>query len=438
MITTATVKPKALSGEICAIPSKSHVHRLLIASSLADKHCFIPCGVLSGDISATCACLSALGAGIEIRDGGIYVTPLTRDEFGRPFGTNSPVLECGESGSTYRFIAPVICATGKGGAFLLKGRLAHRPMDELWRALESHGCSVSGKGKDRVELSGVLTPGDYKIRGDISSQFLSGLLFALPLLGGGSNIVVEGEIMSKGYVERTLKTLRFFCVDVSFDKDNNTFSVKGEQSYSLPFSGGGETPVLSPVGDYSNSAFWLCAAAAGGGDIAMSGLPTDSSQVDSEVLEILRRFGAGVSRADGKITVTKQKLKGITIDAGDIPDLVMPLAAVAAAAEGISVFKNVSRLKLKESDRLDAVRDTINSLGGKASHNGNELVIRGTGRIKGGRADSHGDHRIVMMAAILSVIAEGDIVITGADDVGKSYPNFFSDFEKLGGSVTLN
>ncbi len=420
----AVITPRPLSGELSAIESKSHVHRLLICASLGNRqNAYLPCRVISGDIGATVRCLNTLGADIKLSDSGFAICPVEKN-IGQPLAA----LDCGESGSTYRFLVPVAAALGKNAEFRLFGRLPGRPMDELWRVLENHGVSVEGKGGTNVKIRGKLTPGKFVVSGGVSSQFISGLLLALPMLDGDSELIVTGEVQSAGYIELTLSVLREFSVKIIGTRTG--FIIPGGQKYVTPHE-------LIPEADWSNAAVWLSAGAMRGSGITITGLKTGTVQGDSEVCEILKRFGAGVSIHENHVTVKPGILHGITIDAGNIPDLIPPLSAVAAAAEGVTVINNAGRLRLKESDRISAVCETVNSLGGHAEASGDTIIITGSGSLEGGAASSFGDHRIAMTAAVASVICRRQIEIYGAEATGKSYPMFFDDFAALGGEVLI-
>lgn len=418
--------PSRLGGIIEAIPSKSHVHRLLICAALGDRDVKIPCPTVSEDIEATARCLASLGAAVTYGYGGgaISISPIfcSADKKTAP----PALLDCGESGSTYRFLVPLAPALGRAAEFHLAGRLPQRPMDELWTALEAGGAHINGRGTSVVNITGQLASGRYVLPGDVSSQFISGLLFALPLLECDSEIVIRGTLQSAGYVRMTLETLREFSIDIS--ETTAGFAVAGGQKYIAP------SKTVFPEGDWSNSALWLCAAAAGGSGVTVRGLRPGSSQGDSGICNILRRFGADVDESRDGVTVRPGRpLCGISFDASDIPDLVPALSLVAAAAEGITTVTGAGRLTLKESDRRDTVCRTINALGGQAGFSGDTIIIKGTGNLAGGCVDAYGDHRIAMLAAAASVICRGEIILSGADAVRKSYPDFFGDFRALGG-----
>lgn len=413
-----TVAPSKIKGQIQAIASKSHAHRLLICAALSNGETNIACETISEDIAATAECLNALCASVKYSDRNFTVIP-------RKNTTDVAVLDCGESGSTYRFLLPVACALGRPCTFLLGGRLPERPMDALWSVLENHGINISGKNKAELTVSGRLLPGLYTVAGDISSQYITGLLFALPLLRGDSKILISGSLESKGYIDITLSVLKQFGISVKMS--GKTITLKGNQKYRSP-------KILSVEGDWSNSAFWLCAAAAGG-SVTVSGLSPLSSQGDKAVCDILRRFGAVVSESENAVTVSKAPLKGVEIDSSEIPDLVPALSVAAAAAKGKTVIRNAGRLRFKESDRLLSISETLLALGADVAVTGDKLIISANGKLRGGNVNSFGDHRIAMMAASCCVICRNSVVIENAESVAKSYPAFFGDFRKLGAQI---
>ncbi len=416
---TAVLKPVVLGGSLAAIPSKSNVHRLLICAGLADRPSSLLCPVVSEDIEATTRCLAALGAKVRTNEGIISIWPVRQ---GKDFST---VLDPGESGSTYRFFTPLASALGASAKFSLHGKLPSRPMEPLWNEMERHNVSISGRGTASPSISGRLTPGEYRVRGDISSQFFTGLLFALPLLDGDSRVSVLGRLDSASYIDMTLESLRAFSVKIF--RDGQDFIVPGNQKYIAPKK-------LAAEGDWSNSAFWLCAGAARG-RVAVSGLKQFSRQGDKAILKILHRMGAQISCGNGKVIVESRPLNGCTIDVGGTPDLVPALAVAAAAARGTTRILNAGRLRLKESDRIESLCAALKALGGRAYSHIDSIIIEGTGSLRGGTVDACGDHRIAMFAAAASVLCSDRVKIIGADAVNKSYPGFFDDFAALGGKV---
>ena len=426
-----------VGGVVAAVPSKSFAHRLLICAALADRGAFIECGATSEDIEATARCLTALGARVSYDGSGYNVMPVNLPET-----RDAVTLDCGESGSTLRFLLPVCGALGVSAEFVMRGRLHERPVAPLLEQLVSHCCEVS-RNEGSISVRGRLGNGVYRLPGGVSSQFVSGLLFALPLLGGDSEIYIEGREESVPYIDMTLDTIRSFGVRV--ERGDGRYMIYGGQKYCSPGR-------LGVEGDWSNAAFWLCAGAIGGGAIdkvgsrtvqgggvdrrrgvTCSGLNMRSGQGDMALLSLLERFGAAVSYDGGSVSVAPAGLRGLRIDAGDIPDLVPVLSVVAAAADGDTEIYNAERLRIKESDRLQAVTVVLRELGADMTELTDGLQIRGGKRLRGGTVSSFGDHRIVMMAAVASCLCEAPVVISGAEAVNKSYPGFFTDFESLGG-----
>ncbi len=411
-----TVKSGNRCGSISAPPSKSCAHRLLICAALGSKTVNVDCGVQSLDIRATADCLSALCADIKTNENGIVsVTPKAVDIAGEK------QLFCGESGSTLRFLLPVCGALGVNAVFNAKGRLAERPLSPLDEVLRSHGMTVEVKN-GKIYCGGKLSPGNYEIAGDVSSQFISGLLFALPLLNGDSTLTVTGRTESSAYVDMTEDALR--TSGICFNKENNVYCIKGNAHYSLP-------AITSAEGDWSNAAFFLCAGAIGKGAVTVTGLSENSRQGDSAVLDVLQKFGADVKMQNGSVTVCGGELEGTVIDAREIPDLIPVLSVTAAAAKGKTEIINAARLRLKESDRLSATAAMLKTLGCDVCELPDGLVINGGKPLCGGTVDSFNDHRIAMSAAVAATFSVGDVTVTGAECTAKSYPHFFDDFNSL-------
>jgi 3-phosphoshikimate 1-carboxyvinyltransferase len=419
------VFPARLNGTVKAIPSKSQAHRALICAALADKPTRVECNGESEDILATAACLSALGAGIERETGAYVVRPLNREREGNG---DIATLPCGESGSTFRFMLPIVGALGRKVCFTPKGRLPERPLSPLYEELVRHGAELSPQGSVQFYADGRLKPGSYSLDAGISSQFISGLLFALPLLDGDSELALTGSAESFPYVELTMAMLEEFGVRVDFS--GGAFSIPGRQTYR-------SSSVVRVEGDWSNAAFWLGAGAIGSGSVTCSGLNLQSRQGDRAILDLLAKFGANVKMNGSSVTVSGGKLRGIEINAKDIPDLV-PILAVIAAVGGTTVIRNAGRLRTKESDRLAAVSAVLCGLGADVSETEDGLVLHGSADFKGGEVLSYGDHRIAMSAAVAATVCAEPVVIHGAEAVNKSYPGFFDDLRLLGGSVLYN
>ncbi len=408
-----------LHGYLDAIPSKSHAHRLFIAAAFADRETVIRCRAVNKDICATIDCLNALGARIEEIEAGVYrVVPVKGDISGKP-----EVLDVGESGSTLRFMIPVALAAGADAAFVCHGRLPERPLSPLYEQLVEHGAILSAKGTNPFLASGKISGGKYEMDGGVSSQFVTGLLLALPLTGEKASVTLTGKVESRPYIDITLKTLRGFGVHV---EENDSTFIMGAQKYVSP----GEIEV---EGDWSNAAFFLVAGAFSEEGITVGKLDETSPQGDRAIVQILRDFGADV-RVDGDcVTVQKAKLRAPAnaVDASDIPDLIPIVSVLAAVSEGTTVIENCGRLRLKESDRLLTICDMLTKLGADVKIVEDSLVICGTEQLFGETVSSHNDHRIAMAAAVASTVASGDVVIEGSEAVAKSYPMFFEVFDSL-------
>ncbi len=409
-----TVKPSCPNGRIKAISSKSAAHRILICAAFADGDTVVRCDRTNKDIEATAECLRALGAAIRYDAPYFYVTPI-KD------AVNGAVLPCNESGSTLRFLLPIIPAIGVSASFDMHGRLPERPLSPLYEELTAHGALISPQGTNPLCCEGALTGDEYRIRGDVSSQFISGLLFALTFSGKGGKLVIEGKTESAPYIDMTVDALSLFGARPQKTEDG--YQIKPNATLCSP-------KTIDVEGDWSNAAFPLCIGAIGKGEVSVTGLRADSHQGDKAIADILRRFGADVKELDGEITVKGGKaLHGIEIDATQIPDLVPTLAVVASVAEGTTTIYGAARLRLKESDRIASVHALLTSLGADAKETDDGLIINGRPSLCGGKVESFNDHRIAMSALVASAAATDDIIICGAECVKKSYPDFFEDMK---------
>ncbi len=415
-----TIHNGTLSGTVPAIASKSHAHRLLICAALADRPTKIRCTTTNADIDATAACLTSLGADIR-REGEYFnVTPIREVKRGQ-------TIDCGESGSTMRFLLPVVLALDANASLLGHGRLPSRPLSPLYEELIAHGGDIDPQGTNPLGCRNTITAGDYTIDGGVSSQFISGLMFALPLLGRTSRITVTGKAESRPYIDMTLSALRLFGVNVT-EPEPNIFDITPSR-YTSP----GE---IRTEGDWSNAAFWLTAGAFSEEGITVTTLNPDSVQGDKRITDILADLGAEVTAAEDSFTVKHTApLRGITIDASDIPDLVPIVSVAAAGAVGTTTITGCGRLRLKESDRIETVSAMIRSLGGEISSTDDTITILGTGSLRGGTADSANDHRIAMAASAAAGICTSPVTVTGAEAVSKSYPDFYNDLIRLGGTT---
>ncbi len=414
-----TIKPTVLCGAVDAIESKSHAHRLLICAALSDLPCKIICKESSKDIEATAACLRALGASIERTENAYIVSPVKRDE-----KRDNISLLCGESGSTLRFLLPVAAALGGSFSFEMQGRLANRPLSPLYEALAESKIKLSDKGTNPLTVEGKLGSCEYSLAGNVSSQFVSGLLLASPLIADGCKITLTTKPESKGYIDLTIDVLKKFGVTVKEQIQNGLYTYTVSGSYKTL------KEEIKAEGDWSNAVFWLCSGAIGSAPVAVRGLSENSLQPDREIIEILEKFGAELEHVDGKYCVSPSPLTASRVDVRNCPDLSPAIALVASCATGTSTICGAGRLRLKESDRIEAICEMITALGGEAEAFDDEIIIHGTG-IVGGVVNSHNDHRIAMSAAIAAGAASEDIVILGAEATEKSYPSFFDDFLKI-------
>lgn len=405
-----------LSGKVEAMPSKSMAHRAVLCAALSGGESRISHIALSRDIQATIACAKALGladfsfAGDELR---VIGRPRTVAE--------EALLPCGESGSTLRFFLPLSCLLAKKARFVCEGRLTERPLEPLKSLLMEKGVAWPGSH----EVSGRPAAGTFEIAGNVSSQFISGLLFALPLLEKDSVIRLTTPLESAGYVELTRQMQAAFGVRSEW-KSERELLVPGNQTY--------RPSDVRVEGDYSHAAFFAVAGQIGG-EIAVSGLLPDSRQGDKAVLEILARMGGNIEIRGGTVFSRPSPLSGTVIDAAQIPDLVPILAVAGAAAKGETRIVHAQRLRIKESDRLAATAAELAKMGAEIEETPDGLVIRGGRPLHGAEIDSHNDHRIAMAAAVAAGLAAGETVIGGAECVAKSAPQFWEEFRSLGGNA---
>ena len=421
---TVTIKPGQVKGEVFAIPSKSHLHRLLICAALADRNTVINCEHTGAeDIKATVACLEALGAKITKLSDGFDVAPIDFDDL-----PETCVLPCKESGSTFRFMLPVVCALGVTGEFHMEGRLPERPIAPLDTELISKGIKLSKPTSTTLRCEGKLEAGIYKLPGNVSSQYISGLLMALPLLEANSTLEVTGDIQSGDYIEITLDVQREF--GVNHPLSNQTYTVHGNTKYKSPVQ-------VVADGDWSNGAFWLACGAMPGGDVTLKRMNPNSLQGDRRMADIITQIGANLSWDENQVTVTEGQRNAVRIDAGAIPDLIPVISAILSVANGTSVITNAGRLRIKESDRLATTASTLNALGAKVTELEDGLIIEGVPNLKGGTVDACIDHRIAMLAAVASLACSEPVILTGAQAVNKSYPKLWEDFQKMGKQLEI-
>lgn len=412
-----TILPGARTGEVHIPASKSQAHRMLLCAAMGENEVTLRCRGLSKDILATVACLKALGASVDAEGEVLHLRPVSAPPPGLC------LLPCGESGSTLRFLLPLVGALGASAVFEREGRLPERPIEPLRRELCRNGMDIRSDGA-RLSCSGQLRPGAFSLPGNISSQYISALLMTLPLLEGESTLHMEGALESAAYVAMTEEVLRLGGVRT--EKTGYGYRIPGGQRCRF-------APELSVEGDYSNAAFFLCAGALSERGIRVTGLDPQSRQGDRAIVPLLEEMGAQVASDGSSVTVKRSALHGITIDASPIPDLIPVLSVVAAAASGETRVIHAQRLRLKESDRLHSTTQMLRALGAEAEELLDGLVIRGGRTLAGGTVDACGDHRIAMSAAVAGGICHGAVTICGSECVQKSYPDFWTDFQQLKG-----
>lgn len=409
-----------LKGEVTPPPSKSQAHRLLICAALSVEPCSIVCNSVNDDIMATMRCLNALGARITFSSGVFDVQPIELVKCG--------TLDCGESGSTLRFLMSVAAVLGADATFIGAGKLPQRPMAALTDVLATHGMAFRRHSADElpVTCSGALQGGKFTLPGNVSSQYLTGLLFALPLAAVDSEIEITGGLTSASYIDMTIDALR--TAGISVERRNNIFTIKGNQQYRMPAR-------VVVEGDWSSAAFWVVAGVIGKQPVTVCGMNNESLQGDSAIVDHLRSMGAFITVDGDKVTAAPSHLFGAELDCMDTPDLVPVLSVAAAVAQGTTTFINVGRLRFKESDRLAAMKSVLASFGISSSIGEDTFTVYGGEPVALTPVESFGDHRIAMSAAVLSTVAQGVTTINGSECVAKSYPLFFEDFAVLGGTV---
>ena len=408
------------SGTVNVPPSKSDVHRAIICAAMANGVSRISPVALSNDIKATIGCIKALGAEAVLENNVLTVDGTNM------YKNKTALLDCGESGSTLRFFIPIAAVGNVNATFVGKGKLPQRPIGIFTKALPKAGTVCKTEGGLPLEIKGQLKSGIFEIPGNVSSQFITGLLLALPILEGDSEIVLTSPLESVGYIAMTIRTMKQFGVNI--DTTENGWHIKGGQTY--------KSCNYTTDGDWSQAAFFMVLGAIGG-KVTVKGVARDSTQGDKKCAEILAEFGAKVTQRDNEVTVEKGDLKAITIDASQIPDLVPVLSVCAAFADGTTKIINAERLRIKECDRLKATAELLNNLDGKVKELSDGLEITGVSSLKGGNVNGYNDHRIVMSAAVCAARSDEDITATFAMSINKSYPDFYIDYNSIGGKANV-
>ncbi|MGB7366548.1 3-phosphoshikimate 1-carboxyvinyltransferase [Carnobacterium jeotgali] len=411
-MTNLTLTPNALNGTVTVPPSKSMAHRAVICASLAAGRSTIKNIQLSDDILATIEGMRSFGAIIFYDD-----QTLTIDGIRNGTAKESRTINCNESGSTLRFLIPLATLFTGETHFIGQGHLGKRPLEPYQELFDAQSLHYHQATTENLQLSvaGSLTPGIYEMRGDISSQFITGMLLTLPLLAGDSVLKITTHLESKGYIDLTLSVLQSFGILIEQEEDGQVFRIKGQQAYS--------PRDYTVEGDYSQAAFWLSANALGN-KLLVSGLDSDSLQGDQAIVSILDTLSDGSNDSER------------VIDGAQVPDIIPVVALVAALSKGKTKIINLERLRIKESDRLVATQKELTALGAQIEIVEDSLLIEGVSRLSGGQQVwSHKDHRMAMMLAIASTVSEEPIHIKDTDCVKKSYPNFWETFQQLGGKV---
>ena len=412
------IRKSNLKGDIVVPPSKSLSHRMLLASSLSKNPSTVSNLIFSEDINATISCLSKLGSKFSIHDSSVTIEKCAIE---------GGVLDASESGSTLRFLIPVSISLTSRVEFIGRGKLPQRPLGIYFDIFDKQNIAYE-KGIDELPLkiNGRLKSGEFHIPGDISSQFITGLLYALPLLDGDSKIIITTNLESKGYVDLTLDTLNIFGIKI-INNDYKEFIIPGNQEYKA-------VPTVVE-GDFSQAAFFLVADALGA-DLNLLNMNKDSHQGDKEIIDFLRKMGIECLVTDEKIKAFAGNSKGTVIDLAQAPDLGPIITVLAALSEGKTEIIHASRLRIKECDRIKAITTELNKLGARIKETDDGMIIEGVKMLHGGTVDSWNDHRIAMSLAIASLKTEGDIVIKNAQCIKKSFPHFFKVLESVGGDIS--
>lgn len=426
-----TIHPGYLGGEVKIPPSKSMAHRYIIGAALSDQEVIIKNIEASKDIEATLEVMNNLGVDFYriAEDDGTLT--LVVEGNGKNFKLRNKIFNCNESGSTLRFLIPLLLLFNEEVIVEGKGKLGERPLDVYYEIMKEQGIEYSNdQGRLPLVLSGgrqLLQPGHFKVRGDISSQFITGLLYALPLLDGDSTIEMTTTLESRPYVDLTIKALADFDVVIEHE-DYRIFRIYGNQKYS--------SGVYEVEGDYSQLAFFAVAGAIGDKEIRCIGLDRHSLQGDRVIIDIMKEMGADIEEITGGFVSRPSKTRGTVIDIRECPDLVPALSVLASLSEGETRIINGERLKIKESNRLESTSKELIKMGANILIGEDSLTINGVAGFSGGAVDSWNDHRVAMSLGVASQRSLEPMVLTGANSVAKSYPRFWSDFVKLGGKIS--
>lgn len=421
------INPTKLSGEVKIPPSKSMAHRAVICAALGNGMSKVTNIDYSDDIIATIEAMSALGAKITKKEDYLEVYGIKSPENIEANKVKTErTIDCNESGSTLRFLVPIAALFDGVNRFVGRGNLGKRPLDTYYNIFDEQNIKYSYKeGILDLKTEGRLQSGEFKVKGNISSQFITGLLFTLPLLDGDSKIIITTEMESKGYIDLTLSAMKDFGIEI-INNNYQEFIIRGNQTY--------KSRDYRVEGDYSQAAFFFCADALSN-NVILNDLKLDSLQGDKEVIDILTRMGVKISdKNNGLIGTVSDGLKSTVIDGSQCPDIIPVVSLVAALSEGTTEIINAGRLRIKECDRLAAVTSELNKLGAKITEKEDGLIIQGVKELKGGvEVWSHKDHRIAMTIAIASTVCTEPVILKDYECVSKSYPQFWEDFKNVGG-----
>ena len=424
------IKPSTLNGTIEIPPSKSYSHRAVIAAALAEngKKSRVDNLKFSVDITTTTDIMENWGAKIKRFESALEIVGndgkvVPKDKY----------VQCNESGSTIRFLIPIGITNENELVFDGKGKLVDRPLDSYYKIFDKQGIFYKNEnGKLPLTVNGKLKAGNYEIEGNISSQFITGLLYSLPLLDGDSKLTINKNLESKGYIDLTLEILKLAGIEI-VNNDYKNFDIKGNQIYK-PFD-------YTVEGDYSQVAFWIVAgiiSANRDNEVKCLHVNKNSLQGDREIIEIVTRMGANLEIFDDYVIVKPSKTKGTVIDISQCPDIAPILTVLAALSEGETRIINGERLRIKESDRITSIKTELNKLGANVAEKGDSLIIQGVQGFTGGvTVSAWNDHRIAMSLAVASSRCEKEIILEEAESVRKSYPHFWDDFVKMGGEIEI-
>jgi len=424
-VKSVIIQPFSLNGKVKIPPSKSLSHRAVIAAGLSYGECTIDNISMSEDIIATCEIMEKLGVDIKQIPNKIIVLGKGKPSLAGKEGAGSE-LQCNESGSTLRFLIPIAMLTGSKVTFKGKSKLVQRTLRPYYEIFDKQNIKyTTSNGNLPLTIDGSLRPGLFELRGDVSSQFITGLIYALPLLDGDSTIKITTQMESIGYIDLTLDVLSKFGVKIE-NNNYREFKIKGNQHFIKRD--------YRVEGDFSQAAFYLAAGVLGG-DVECLDLNMESLQGDRVIVDIIKNMGGNITTIDGILKASKSDLKGTIIDASQCPDLVPIAAVLAALSDGTTEIINAARVRIKESDRLKAMATELNKIGADIIEREDSLLIHGKPWLKGGVVSSWNDHRIAMAMAIASIRCTGELIIEDSGAVKKSYPDFYEDFKSLGGKL---